>query len=150
MFRGINSIALDAKGRLAIPVRHRERLVADADGQVVVTVDSARCLLLYPLPEWEVVERKLVTLPSLNPHTRRLQGLLMGHATDLELDSHGRILLPPMLREFAELDRRVVLIGQGNKFELWDEQRWADRRDAWLQDENDGIPLPAELESISL
>ncbi len=74
----------------------------------------------------------------------------MGHATDLELDSHGRILLPPMLREFAELDRRVVLIGQGNKFELWDEQRWGDRRDAWLQDENSGIPLPAELESISL
>ncbi len=150
MFRGINSIALDAKGRLAIPVRHRENLVADATGQVVVTVDSARCLLLYPLPEWEIVERKLVNLPSLNPHTRRLQGLLMGHATDLELDGHGRILLPPMLREFAGLDRRVVLIGQGNKFELWDEQRWSERRDAWLQDESSGIPLPAELESISL
>ena len=150
MFRGINSVALDAKGRMAIPVRYRERLRADAAGQIVATVDRARCLLLYPLPEWEIVERKLMNLPSLNPHTRRLQGLLMGHATDLELDSHGRILLPPMLREFAELDRQVVLIGQGNKFELWDEHRWSERRDGWLADDSDDVPLPAELESIAL
>ncbi len=150
MFRGINSVTLDTKGRMAIPVRYRERLQAEAGGQVVATVDRARCLLLYPLPEWEVVERKLVNLPSLNAHTRRLQGLLMGHATDLELDSHGRVLLPPMLRDFAQLDRRVVLIGQGNKFELWDEQRWNERRDGWLEEADDDIPLPAELESISL
>lgn len=150
MFRGINSVTLDTKGRLAIPVRYRERLRAENGSQVVATVDRARCLLIYPLPEWEIVERKLVNLPTLNPHTRRLQGLLMGHATDLELDGHGRILLPPMLREFAALERHAVLIGQGNKFELWDEQRWNERRESWLQDDGEDIPLPAELEQISL
>lgn len=150
LFRGINSITLDSKGRVAIPRRYRERLLAEANGQLVVTVDSARCLFVYPLPEWELVERKLVQLPSLNPHTRRLQGLLMGHATDLELDSHGRILIPPPLRTFALLDRQAVLIGQGNKFELWDEARWNERRENWLEDSVDDTPLPAELETISL
>lgn len=143
-------MTLDAKGRLAVPARYRERLQDSAEGRVVATVDRARCLLVYPLPEWEVVERKLVNLPSLNPHTRRLQGLLMGHATDLELDGHGRILLPPMLREFATLERHAVLIGQGNKFELWDEARWNERREAWLSDDGADVPLPAELEQISL
>lgn len=150
MFRGINSITLDSKGRIAIPAKYRERLHAEAEGQVVVTVDSARCLFVYPLPEWELVERKLVQLPSLNPHTRRLQGLLMGHATDLELDAHGRILIPPPLREFARLEKQVVLIGQGNKFELWDEEHWNERRENWLQDGGEDTPLPAELETISL
>lgn len=149
MFRGINSIALDSKGRIAIPAKYRERLHADAGGQLVVTVDRARCLFVYPLPEWEVVERKLVQLPSLNPHTRRLQGLLMGHATDAELDAHGRILIPTPLRTFAHLERQVVLIGQGNKFELWDETRWNERRELWLEGDDD-TPLPAELETISL
>jgi len=151
LFRGVNTLNLDAKGRMAMPTRYRERLQDCCDGQLVMTVDRDHCLLLYPLPEWEAIERKLVKLPSLNKQARRLQRLLIGHATECELDSHGRILLPPALREFASLDKRVVLIGQGNKFELWDEPVWNERRDTWLNEgDSDAGELPAELESLSL
>lgn len=152
MFRGVNHLTLDAKGRMAMPSRYRDRLVQRCDGQMVVTVDPDHCLLLYPLPEWEEIERKLVRLPSLNPAARRLQRLLIGHATECELDGHGRILVPPPLREFAGLDRRVVLIGQGNKFELWDEAAWSERREAWLREaEGEAIEaLAPELASLSL
>ncbi len=137
---------------MAMPTKYRDRLMDRCAGQMVVTVDRDHCLLLYPLPEWEEIERKLVKLPSLQKQARRLQRLLIGHATECELDSHGRILLPPPLREFAGLDKRIVLIGQGNKFELWDEQAWSDRRDQWLAEaaEEDGLELPDELESLSL
>ena len=150
MFRGVNNITLDAKGRMAMPTRYRERLHERCDGQLVVTVDRDHCLLVYPLPEWEEIERKLVRLPSLNKQARRLQRLLIGHATECQLDSNGRVLLPPPLREFASLDRQAVLIGQGNKFELWDEQVWNERRDGWLAEEDDELEMPDELESLSL
>lgn len=136
---------------MAMPARYRDRFMETCDGQLVITVDRDHCLLLYPLPEWEEIERKLVRLPSLNKQARRLQRLLIGHATECELDSHGRILLPPPLREFAHLDKHLVLIGQGNKFELWDEKIWNEQREAWLAEEGqeDG-ELPPELESLSL
>lgn len=151
MFRGVNTVSLDAKGRMAMPSKYRERLLERADGQLVVTVDRDHCLLLYPMPEWEEIEYKLSKLPSLNKQARRLQRLLIGHATEVELDSHGRILVPPPLREFATLEKRVVLIGQGNKFEVWNEQIWNQRRDEWLAEAaaEDG-ELPVELESLSL
>lgn len=137
---------------MAIPTRYRERLSERSGGQLVITVDRDHCLLMYPLPDWEDIERKLVRLPSLNKQARRLQRLLIGHATDVEMDGHGRVLLPPPLREFAELNKRVVMIGQGNKFEVWDEQGWNERRDAWLavDADDDGEALSAELESLSL
>lgn len=151
MLRGATKVTLDAKGRLAIPIRYRERLARRCDGQVVATVDRDYCLLVYPLPDWEDIERKLVRLPSLNPQARRLQRLMVGYASELELDGHGRILLPKELREFAGLERQAILIGQGNKFELWDEGRWNEKRDAWLEaDDEDALGLPAELESLSL
>src|SRR3989344_2525408 len=103
MFRGVNNLALDSKGRLAIPVRYRDTLARHCNGQMVLTVDRDHCLLLYPLPEWEEIERKLVKLPSLSKPARRLQRLLIGHATECELDAAGRILLAPPLREFASL-----------------------------------------------
>jgi MraZ protein len=140
---------LDAKGRLAIPTRYRERLAARCDGQLIATVDKDYCLLIYPYPDWEEIERKLMRLSSMNKKTRRLQRLMVGHATEVDIDGHGRILLSRELREFAELGRQAVLIGQGNKFELWDEERWNTKRDEWLSDE-DETDLPAELESLSL
>lgn len=137
---------------MAVPTRYRERLSERSGGQLVITVDRDHCLLLYPLPDWEDIERKLVRLPSLNKQARRLQRLLIGHATDVEMDGHGRVLLPPPLREFASLNKHVVMIGQGNKFEVWDEQSWNERRDAWLavDADDDTEALPAELESLSL
>lgn len=150
MFRGVNAINLDNKGRLAIPTRYRDELVRLAKGQMVITVDRDHSLLLYPLPEWEEIERKLVKLPSFNVQARRLQRLLIGHATEVELDGNGRILLPPLLREFAGLDKAVVMIGQGNKFEIWDEAKWNARRAEWLTaTENEG-DLPDDLGSLSL
>ena len=151
MFRGVNTVNLDAKGRLAVPTRYRERISERCDGNLVITVDRDHCLLLYPLPDWEDIERKLVRLPSLNKQARKLQRLLIGHATDIEMDGHGRLLVPPPLREFATLDKRIVMIGQGNKFEIWNEQEWSEKRDSWLAgDEDDKLPLPADLESLSL
>jgi len=150
VFRGVNALNLDAKGRMAMPTKYRERLKVHCNGQLVITVDRDHCLLIYPLPEWEEIERKLVHLPNLDKQTRLLQRLLIGHATECELDGQNRILLPPPLRDFAALDKRVVLIGQGNKFELWDEQTWNERRDKWLATEDEELPLTAELESFSL
>jgi MraZ protein len=151
MFRGATKITLDAKGRLAFPTRYRERLAARCEGQLVCTVDQDYCLLIYPLPDWEEIERKLMRLPSLNKKSRRLQRLMVGYASEVDLDSHGRILIPRELREFASLDRQAILFGQGNKFELWDEARWNERRDSWLSaGSDDGIALPVELEQLSL
>ena len=151
MYRGVSTINLDTKGRMAIPTKYREALVRQSDGQMVVTVDRDSCLLLYPLPEWEEIERKLVRLPSFNKQARSLQRLLIGHATECELDSAGRILVPPMLREFAGLDKTVVLVGQGNKFEIWAEDKWNTSCGEWLATESeDGGTLPDELGSLSL
>ena len=149
MFRGATKVTLDAKGRLAIPTRYRERIAASCDGQLVATVDKDYCLLIYPFPDWEEIEMKLVALPSLNRQARRLQRLMVGYATEIDIDGHGRILLPRELREFAGLGRQAILLGQGNKFELWDEDSWNKKRDAWLSDD-DEADLPAELESLSL
>ncbi|MDH5764624.1 MAG: division/cell wall cluster transcriptional repressor MraZ [Gammaproteobacteria bacterium] len=151
MFRGINNLAIDTKGRMAMPARYRERLMETCGGRMVVTVDRDRCLLVYPLHEWEVIESQLVNLPSLNKQARLLQRLLIGHATEVELDSQGRILLPPMLREYAQLDKKIVLIGQGKKFEIWDEQSWNESQAGWLTDiNNDEGGMPSSLENLSL
>ncbi len=150
MFRGANKLPLDAKGRMVMPTRYRERLLERCGGKLVITVDKDQCLLIYPLPDWEEIERKLMRLPTLNPQARRLQRLMVGHATDLELDGHGRVLLPPSLREYGLLTRDAVLIGQGVRFELWDEARWNERRDEWLASEDTSTDLPAELETLSL
>ncbi|HET9122946.1 MAG TPA: division/cell wall cluster transcriptional repressor MraZ [Acidiferrobacteraceae bacterium] len=150
MLRGVTSLTLDGKGRMAIPTRYREELARYCEGRMVLTVDRDHCLLLYPLPEWEEIERKLVQLPSLNPQTRSLQRLLIGHATECEMDGSGRILLPPPLRGFASLEKDIVLIGQGNKFEIWDEQQWNARRTEWLAEVAVPGGLAPELESLSL
>ena len=151
MFRGANKVTLDAKGRMAMPARYRDTLVERSEGRLVATVDrSDKCLLIYPLPDWEEIERKLMRLPTLNPQVRRLQRLMVGHATELDLDGHGRLLLPPELREFALLERRGMLIGQGNRCELWDEARWNERRALWLANEAAETGLPAELDSLTL
>ena len=118
---------------------------------MVATIDRDHCLLIYPLPDWEELERKLVRLPSLKLQARRLLRLMLGHATEVDMDGHGRILVPRELRDFAGLERQVMLIGQGNKFELWDEERWNTRRDEWLDaEEGNYADLPEELKSLSL
>lgn len=124
MLRGLSALSIDSKGRIAIPARHRDNLRESCGGRLVVTVDAERCLLIYPLNEWHEVETRLVALSSTDRRARGLKRLLLGYAEECEMDGQGRILLSAPLRDFAALDKRVALVGQGNKFELWDEDRW--------------------------
>lgn len=151
MFRGANAISLDAKGRLAMPSRYRDELVSRCAGQLIVTIDAVDpCLTVYPLPEWELIEAKLRELPSLREETRRLQRLLIGNAVDLELDGNGRFLIPPRLREYAKLDKRAMLVGQLNKFQLWDEDAWNAMAEADLAAIKQPGGLPDELRDMIL
>lgn len=137
---------------MAISKRHREVLLTESDVNLVVTIDTEeKCLLLYPLGEWEDIEQRIEALPSFNPITRRIQRLLIGHANEVDMDNQGRVLIPPLLREYAALQKRVIVVGQGRKFELWSEQHWQARREQWLdQGIGEADELPAELGSLSM
>ena len=152
VFRGVNAINLDQKGRMALPTRYRDSVQERCDGQLIATIDTEeRCLLLYPLPEWLEIERKIEALPSFNKAARRVQRLLIGHATDVDMDKNGRLVLPPVLRNYAGLDKEIMLVGQGKKFEIWSESHWNEKRDAWLEEENMADePLPEDMMSLSL
>jgi len=151
MFRGINAVNIDAKGRIAIPMRYRGRLQEEAHGRLVATIDTEeRCLLLYPLPVWEEIERKIGALSSFDPRTRRIQRLLIGHATEEELDSNGRLLLPQILREYAGLTKEILLIGQGKKIEIWNKDAWRKGREDWLSIKLSDETLPEELKTLAL
>lgn len=152
MFRGITSVNIDAKGRITIPAHHRQVIMEEAHGQLVLTIDTEdRCLLLYTYPVWQEIEQKLTQLPTFHPATRRIQRLLIGHATELDLDRQGRILLPPLLRDYAGLNRTIVLVGQGRKIELWGENQWQLGRESWLAESmHESSGIPSELETVSL
>ncbi|GAB5498055.1 MAG: division/cell wall cluster transcriptional repressor MraZ [Pseudohongiellaceae bacterium] len=151
MFRGINTINLDAKGRMALPARYREQLLAHGDGRLVVTIDTNhRCLLLYPLNEWEQIERQIESLSSFDPMSQRVKHLLIGHANDLDMDSNGRILLPQELRLYAQLEKHVCLIGQGKKLEIWDQESWNQQRDQWLTESTVDTEIPDKLKALAL
>ncbi|AWY02458.1 cell division/cell wall cluster transcriptional repressor MraZ [Marinomonas primoryensis] len=133
MFRGIHQVSVDVKGRMSLPARLRDDLAQYDEDGVVVTIDPvSRCLLLYPLSEWELIQQKLDKLPSFQPQARRLQRLLVGHATDLDVDKAGRILLPAPLREFARLDKKLTILGQGKKLEIWSQEEWEAQREDYL------------------
>jgi len=148
MFQGAAQLNLDSKGRLAIPARHRDMLLANCAGNLVLTADPDKCLLIYPQPEWQPIRDKLNKLSSFNSKSRQLQRLLVGYANDEVMDGAGRVLIPPTLRSYAALDKHVMLVGQGNKFELWDEAKWLALQEAGLSF-MDG-ELPPELEGFSL
>ena len=149
MFRGINPINLDAKGRVALPAKYRDRVTDRCDGHMVLTVHPFdRCLLLYPQADWEVIESQVNALPnSTSRQARRLQHLMVGYATELDLDAANRLLLPVMHRDHAELDKRLILVGQGQKFEIWGEVRWTSMTETYL---NEMVDDDASVELISL
>ena len=131
MFRGGSSIAIDAKGRIGIPSRYRDRLNDRCEGNLVITValskelDRHRGLAAYPLPDWEAVERKLrEELPSFDSDAQDILTLLSMHAHECTLDAQGRVPVPPSLRQLANLGKRVMLVGKVNRFELWNEEVW--------------------------
>lgn len=125
MFRGANAINLDPKGRLTIPTRYRQSLMDDCQGQLVCTVDNRQsCLLLYPLPEWDIIEEKISKFSTMNPDERRIQRLLIGYATEVDMDKSGRVLVAATLRQFANLDKEIMLVGQRNRIEIWSQKTW--------------------------
>ena len=150
MLSGHTSINLDAKGRLAIPTRYRAHLEEVANGKIVATAHPDVCLMLYPFNEWGPVQRQVMKLSNLEPKALDLQRLIIGYASELEMDGSGRLLLPPSLREFAQLEKHAVLIGLGNKFELWDAKRWDERQNSWIGGGTTEGGLSDQLNSLSL
>ncbi len=148
MFRGLNKISLDTKGRLSVPTKYREELIEISNKKLICTIDVGYCLLLYPLASWLKIEQKIMKLPSLDNTSRKLQRLLVGHATDIEMDTSGRVLIPKELRQYSMIKKDGMLIGQGNRFEIWDYSRWTKLREKWIKSEK--FSLPKEYERFSL
>ena len=133
MFRGEFSLSMDSKGRVAVPTRYRDRLAESCGGKLVATISLMdRCLSVYPFPDWQRIEDEIKALPALDTQVRAISHLLIGHAVECDLDGHGRMLLPQSLRDFASLDKRVRMVGQVRRFELWNEQAWDERREDLL------------------
>ncbi len=152
MFRGTSSITLDSKNRITIPTRYRDELFADCEGKMVCTVDIQHpCLLLYPLPEWEEIELKLCGLSSMNPQERLLQQVLLGNASDCEIDKSGRLLINGPLRNHAGLEKNIMLVGQLKKFEIWSEDAWQGQMQQGIAKIQSGeIELTERLLDLSL
>jgi len=152
MFRGISNLNIDTKGRLAMPSRYRDAFISGSAGKAVVTVDHTdRCLLVYPMQQWLKVEQTLMSLPNMDTRVRNMQRLIMGHAAEVELDAQGRFLVAAPLREYAGLEKKSVLVGLANKFELWDADTWFSARDAWITEaQNDSAGAGDVLSQVSI
>lgn len=147
MFRGATSLSLDIKGRLAVPAKHRDALLSRGNGALVLTAHTHGCLLLYAEPDWEPVQQNLMSLSSFDPHASKLQRVMVGFAEDVLLDSAGRLLISPALREVAGLERQVMFVGLGSRYEIWNIEKWRDQVRQVMENESE---LPAELNGFSL
>lgn len=142
MFQGPSALSLDAKGRLSVPTRHRDALLAVAEGQVTITKHPHGCLMLFPRPEWESFRDRIARLPVQAHWWKRI---FLGNAIDLTMDATGRLLVAPELRQFAGIQRDVMLLGMGGYFEVWDKATY-EAKEAAVKDE----PMPPEaLEALS-
>lgn len=148
MFRGATQLSMDAKGRIAVPAKHRDALTSGGADEVVLTAHPHRCLILYPKAAWAPIETKLTGLSSFNPQTSAIQRMIVGQADVLTLDGAGRLLVNAVLRKFARLEKEVMLVGQGSHFELWDLQAWDQQMERLM--EADLLEIPQELEGFSL
>ncbi len=137
---------MDAKGRVAIPTKFRDQLHERCGGQIVVTAHPDEpCLIVYPRPQWEEILPQILALPDTNKKCKKMKRLIMGHAVELEVDVNGRILVSPTLRTHAHLDKKLMLIGQGNKLELWGAEAW----EQWMSDEDDDGEMPESLQNLN-
>ena len=148
MFRGLNKISLDTKGRISIPTKYRSELSKYGSNELVCTIDIDQCLLLYPKKIWLKIEKTIMALPSLDKSSRILQRLMIGHASELVLDSQNRILVPIELREFSGIKKSAMFIGQGQRFEIWNYKSWNQSRDSWLKKTD--LALTEQLRDISI
>ena len=136
MFKGISNLNIDTKGRASMPQRYRNNFCIKKKCKLVITADKDKCLLIYTQNNWNIIEKKLSNLPSYNKEARFIQRLVIGHATESEIDSQGRFLIPNPLREYAGIQKKIILLGQGSKFELWSETIWNKKMKSWLESEN--------------
>lgn len=149
MFQGAAALNLDAKGRMAIPARHRDALIATAEGRLVVTAHPHRCLLLYPAPAWDPIRTKILAAPSFDPRSAAAKRVLVGNARDEDMDNAGRLLIAPELREYANLEKQVWLVGMGSHFEIWSDAGWKQQHEAASDALSSNEPPPG-FEDISL
>ena len=147
MFQGASELNLDVKGRMAVPMKHREPLLLPSQGKLILTAHREGCLLMYPLAHWEPIRDKVMKFPALDPAAAVWKRLLIGFAEEHVLDANGRVLLSPELRKFAGIERLVMFIGQGTYFEIWNASAW----DAQLKSLTSGAAgLPPGTENFSL
>lgn len=151
MFRGFDQLTMDAKGRIGLPTRYHERVQAECQGKFVLTVDIREaCLVLYPLPEWEDIERRFNEMPGANPAVAMLKRRILGYATEVALDSAGRFLISPELRQFARLEKQVVLAGQGKKCEIWHQASWEAMQAELVSADFSAAELAQAIDSLAL
>ncbi|PID33662.1 MAG: cell division/cell wall cluster transcriptional repressor MraZ [Thiotrichales bacterium] len=151
MFRGISNLNLDAKGRVAIPTKYRDEIASDFNGQMILTVDyGVQCLVMYPMSKWVETEQNILSLPNLSDAVREIKRLVIGHASDVEMDGQGRIMVPPPLREYAGMEKKLVMIGLGDRFELWDESIWKVSRDNMRESVPINIQSDDSLKGLSI
>ena len=122
VFQGTSALSLDGKGRVTVPARHRDALAALSSNQLTLTQHPVGCLLVFPRPAWEGFRAQLMGLPMEADGWRRF---FVGSAVDVEIDSAARLLVPPELRAMAGLDKDLLLLGMGQRLELWDASRYA-------------------------
>ena len=150
MFRGIHLLSVDSKGRLKIPVRYQEKIHKACSGQMILSIHpDDECLVLFPLSDWQTLERKIAKLPSLNVHSKKLSRKLVGHANECALDKIGRILIPSFHKLHANLKSKAVISGQGHGFEIWDEESWKEQIKK-LEKLSTQVEIPEEILKLSL
>lgn len=151
MFRGYDELTMDAKGRIGLPTRYHDRVLAECQGKFVLTVDLREaCLVLYPLTEWEQIEARFNALPGSNPAVAQIKRRILGYATEVSLDGAGRFLISPELRQFARLEKAVVLTGQGKKCEIWQKSAWDLMQAELLAADFSAAELSQAIDSLAL
>lgn len=149
MFGGVTHLSVDPKGRIMIPSKYREIFETSFGDRLVITLESAECLIIYPEQNWLSVRAKVQSLPNAShPLVKSYQRLVLGYAETVELDKTGRLLLPMSLRALVKLDKEIVLVGLGNRFELWDKNKWLEETQKALQTSSEN--LAHLLEGFSL
>ncbi|HEX5356314.1 division/cell wall cluster transcriptional repressor MraZ [Aquabacterium sp.] len=141
VFQGASALSLDAKGRMAVPSRHRDALQALCAGQLTITKNPDGCLMVFPRPAWETFRDKVAALPMSAAGWKRI---FLGNAMDVEIDSAARVLISPELRAAAGLTKEVMLLGMGSHFELWDAQKYAEHEAAVMAQ-----PMPEALQDFT-
>ena len=148
MYRGATILSLDGKSRFAVPTKYREHLLIESNGAMVLTAHPHGCLLLYPKEAWTPIQSKIMQLSSFDKKSSGLQRLLVGYAEDSIVDGAGRLLISQALRDFAEIKKTIMFVGQGTHFEIWNQELW--NQEISKISANDDGDLPDELGGFAL